>query len=252
MIDMHSHILPGIDDGAQNVDISIQLIKQDLRDGIKTICLTPHFNFEKQTIEQFLEERERSFEILQEAVLKEGWDVKFVLGAEVAFSTELADQKAVERLCYGNTQCMLVELPVAYLPKWTGEVLDELQLQGIKPLLAHVERYTYFQNEPDKLYQLLGDGCYAQVNATSLVKHKNAQKFIFLLMKHGMVHCMGSDTHSMEKRPPMIGQAQELVEKKMGRGFVEMMNQTGSALATGGKAKVMPLKPIRSIFGYYF
>lgn len=252
MIDMHSHILPGIDDGAKNLEVSLQLIEKNLRDGIRTICLTPHFNFEKQTIEQFLEERQKSYELLKTAVEEKGWNIQFILGAEVAFSTELADQSGVERLCYGNSKCMLVELPVTYLPKWTSEVLDELQVQGITPLLAHVERYSYFQSEPQKLYDLLEDGCYAQVNATSIVKHKNAQKLIFLLMKHGMVHCMGSDTHSLEKRPPMLKQAQEIVARKMGNEYVESLHKNGESLATKGKAKVGPIRPIRSVFGYFF
>ena len=68
MIDMHSHILPGIDDGAKNLEVSLQLIEKNLRDGVRTICLTPHFNFEKQTIEQFLEERQKSYELLKTAV----------------------------------------------------------------------------------------------------------------------------------------------------------------------------------------
>lgn len=253
MIDMHSHILPGIDDGAKNVKISLQLIEKDLRDGIKTICLTPHFNFEKQTIEQFLQEREDSYQQLKQAVEQKGWNVEFILGAEVAFSTKLTEQQDLKRLCYGNGKCMLVELPVTYLPKWTEEVLDELQVQGITPLLAHVERYNFFQSAPDKLYGLLEDGCYAQVNATSIVKHKNAQKLIFLLMKHGMVHCMGSDTHSMEKRPPMMQDAMNLIEKKMGSEYLKNLEKNGLDLVTKGKlVKRNFLKPIRSIFGYYF
>lgn len=252
MVDMHSHILPGIDDGARDVNVSLRLVEKNLRDGVTTICLTPHFNFERQSVEEFLEQRQKSYEILKQAVDKKGWNVEFVLGAEVAFSTELAESEKLDKLCYLGTKCMLIELPAAYLPKWTSEVLDEIQLQGITPLLAHVERYTYFQNEPDKLYQFIEDGCYTQVNATSLVKHKNAQKFIALLMKHGMVHCMGSDTHSLEKRPPMLKEAANFVQRKMGKDYLDYLVQSGTALATAQKVKKMQARPIRSIFGYYF
>ncbi len=252
MIDMHSHILPGIDDGARDAEVSLRLIEKDLRDDVTTICLTPHFNFERQSIEEFLHQRAQSFEVLKAAVAKQGWNVNFILGAEVAFSTALAEHPDIAKLCYDGTSCMLVELPAAYLPKWTSEVLDEMQLQGITPLLAHVERYTYFQNEPERLFHLLDDGCYAQVNATSIVKHKNAQKFIALLMKHNMVHCMGSDTHSMEKRPPMLKDASNFVQRKMGPQYLDSLNEMGVALATGKRISKPQPTPVRSIFGHYF
>ena len=120
MIDMHSHILPGIDDGARDTDISLELLRRLREDGVDTVCLTPHFNFERQSIEEFLEARNAARQRLEAALEPTGWDLRLLSGAEVAFSPELASQDGVDRLCLEGTRCMLIELPVAYLPKWTG------------------------------------------------------------------------------------------------------------------------------------
>ena len=252
MIDMHSHILPGIDDGARDTDISLELLRRLREDGVDTVCLTPHFNFERQSIEEFLDARNAARQRLEAALKPTGWALRLLSGAEVAFSPELASQDGVDRLCLEGTRCMLIELPVAYLPKWTGEVLDELQLQGIVPLLAHVERYSYFQQQPEKLYELVCDGCFAQFNATSLVKHKSLQKQILLLLRHNLLHCMGSDTHSPDKRPPILGQAAALVEKRMGADCLAGLEKNGMDLAMGRPVKAAAPKPFHKVFGKVF
>lgn len=252
MIDMHSHILPGIDDGARDTDVSLELLRRLREDGVDTVCLTPHFNFERQTIEEFLAARAAARQKLEQALAPTGWQMKLLAGAEVAFSPELARQEGVDRLCLEGTRCMLIELPVAYLPKWTGEVLDELEVQGILPLLAHVERYSYFQRQPEKLYELVCDGCYAQFNATSLVKHKNLQKQILLLLRHNLLHCMGSDTHSPDKRPPVLAQAAELVKKRMGAECLEGLEKNGMDLAMGRPLKTPSPRPFYRVFGKIF
>ena len=89
MTDLHSHILPGIDDGAQTVDDSLALIRRQLEQGVDEIALTPHFNAERTSVEEFTQRRAESFAILQDAVSREGLPVKLKLGAEVFFSSDL-------------------------------------------------------------------------------------------------------------------------------------------------------------------
>ena len=129
MTDLHTHILPGIDDGSRTVDESISLLKAELESGVHTVALTPHFRSNTMAQSEFLKQRESAYEQLLEAVRQNGLRISFVLGAEVEFSPELL-RLDLDSLCYEDTKTLLVELPMFHYNPFTCDVFYKLLLKG--------------------------------------------------------------------------------------------------------------------------
>lgn len=229
MTDLHCHILPGIDDGAKNVDISLELLHLEMRDGVKSIALTSHFNSEHITVEQFLENRRLAYDVLQNALKSQPLDIQLKLGAEVYFSPKLCELE-VEKLCIEGTAYLLIELPTTHRPHFVRETFSNLQARGIIPIVAHVERYPYVLENPQLLYQWVAAGAYAQINATSLLKGGKIAKQLLQLIKWDLVHIVATDTHSLDKRPPRLGEAMEYIAHKISVDTAEMLKQNSDAL----------------------
>jgi protein-tyrosine phosphatase len=231
MVDLHSHILPDIDDGAKDLDEAVSLIKMELSCGIDTIVATPHFDFEHDHIEEFLLKRQNALKSLKNTLTLMDIDVKISEGAEVYLSPRILEDKLKNQLCYAGTNYMLVELPMVSFPEWIPQVLYQLKLEGITPVIAHVERYPYIQKHPDILYDIVNAGSITQVNAASLVldSHK-MRNIIFNFMKHNLIHIIASDAHSVNHRPPVIDKAMQVIEKRFGNEMTEYFKINSEAI----------------------
>lgn len=219
MIDMHCHILPGIDDGAKNEKESLELLRAEKEQGISKIVFTPHFNPERISLDKFLDIREKSYECLKNAEGFAELDVETKLGAEVYYSMRLIEMD-VSKLCFENTNYILLEFPTTERPYGITHTVQNLIDRGYTPILAHVERYGYFTNDPTRLYDLVMSGCVAQVNAAAVVNGISSKGVSALqYIKWEMAHIICSDAHSIEKRPPNTKAAYELVEKKLGEDY---------------------------------
>ena len=197
MTDLHSHILPGIDDGAQTVEDSLALIRRQLEQGVDEIALTPHFNAERTSVEEFTQRRAESFAILQDAVSREGLPVKLKLGAEVFFSSDLLELD-LDPLLLQDTPYLLVEFSPMFYPTWAKDIFYNLGLQGITPLLAHVERYPYMLSDPTRLFDLVNAGAVTQVNANSIMRAGSRQAMVQKFLRWQLVHVLSTDTHSVD------------------------------------------------------
>ena len=220
MTDLHTHILPGIDDGASDIKESFSLLQSELKDGVDTIALTPHYKTHKDHLDKFLQKREQAYTHLVEAA--EDIPVKLLLGAEMTYSSDLPSHD-LEPLCIGSTKALLIELPSTY-PSSTQEVLYSLTKKGYMPIIAHIDRYPYIISNPDILDDLLLCGALIQVNAESLLSGGKTRKRILELIDRKRVHIIATDTHSMKRRPPMLGRAMELIRKKLGDEVAESLN----------------------------
>ena len=223
MIDMHCHILPGIDDGAQTVEESLALLALEKEQGIKKIVFTPHFNPERQDMEEFLSAHQRSFEALKnaEGFSEIGIDTK--LGCEVFFSMRLIEMD-ISKLAFENTKYILIEFPVMNRPYGITRTMQNILERGYTPILAHVERYEYFTHDPVKLYDLVSIGCVAQVNAAAVVNPANVKGVNALqYINWELAHIICSDAHSTEKRSPNTKAAYRLVQKKLGSQYEEWL-----------------------------
>ena len=212
MTDFHCHILPGIDDGARDVETSLALLEMEKAQGVDRIVFTPHFRCDDCTLEEFLEARDQAYKLLLESMpddLKEWFTFK--LGAEVYFSPTLS-KIDLSKLCFEGTSYMLVELPFTsdIRPAFLDEILYTISSRGITPIIAHVERYPYILSDPTQIYDWVMAGYLVQTNAKTVV---SGDKMIKKLLAWGLVQLVSSDTHSLHRRPPMMAEAFERLEE---------------------------------------
>lgn len=221
MIDLHSHILPGIDDGSESVEETLALLSMLREQGIGTVAATPHFYADLDSVESFLERREAACEKIR-GRLSDSYP-KIVVGAEVRYYEGISRMKDLNKLTLGGGKLLLLEMPFA---KWTDytrrEILDLSCRGDITLVLAHIERYMSKDNTK-MIDSLLNTDILMQVNASFFLEAFSKRRALKLL-REGRVQLLGSDCHNLSHRPPRIGEAYALIEKKLGEDFVGEMN----------------------------
>ena len=212
MTDLHSHILPGMDDGSRSVGESLTLLEMEKKQGVTAVALTPHFYRWREEAEAFLSRRGLSYEALT-AELPEGMPSTF-LGAEVAWFPTLAGYRPLERLCLGDSRYFLLELPFEPWPyRLLDQVYDLACVTGLTPILAHVERYLPLQSR-ERMDELLSMGLPMQMNTDSLLPSLRRGRHLRLLERGKWL--LGSDCHSVDKRPPRWAEATRYLDRRLG------------------------------------
>ncbi len=208
MLDIHSHILPDVDDGAANIAEAIEILTAEAKDGVDKIFLTPHFNCTKESVDDFIARRNKSYELLNEAI--KGLDhPKLRLGAEVRYSPDLLDIE-LHRLTLGSSVYLLLELSNVHYPTFIDQVIDRMRERQIVPIIAHVERCVYFRHNPSMLKELIDRGALAQVSA-EVVMNNPKRSFAMSCLRHNLVQFVGSDVHNMVTRPPYMAKAMRVL-----------------------------------------
>lgn len=252
MIDLHTHILPGVDDGVQSLDNAIEILKRAARAGIKRIVLTPH-------ILEFPSDKDwhkisSTFDSLSHGIYEEKIDVTIHLGAELYISPDLPQMiKTYPGLTInGGNRYALIELPANEIPPFTMEIMYRLMLRGIVPILAHPERNIEIQEKPEKLSELIGKGIITQLNSESLAGKygKKAQKTAKVLLIHDLIHLLASDLHTLAEGPYPLLKGICLASKLVGEKRANDMVTTISAkIIKGESIDLLKPKPIkRTIF----
>ena len=200
MTDTHTHILPGMDDGAGTLEESLQMLRKSRSQGVQTVVLTPHFYPDRESVDAFLRRRSQAFEQLCAEVKPDM--PRLVLGAEVAWCAGLERMERLEALTMGDTRWLLLEMP--YM-EWTDEQFNSLydMFQGGKvvPVMAHVERFLHLQRH-GQYEALLDMQLPMQISAgafTGLLQRKKALR----LLRRGQ-WMVGSDCHNLNRRPPCM------------------------------------------------
>lgn len=233
MIDFHSHILPGIDDGSRNVKMSLGMIEALGRQGVDTICATSHFYVSQRTPEHFLERRQEAYELL-EPVLNDDAP-RILLGAEVLYFPGISRLESLPDLCLEGTDVLLLEMPFTeWQEYWVREVQD-LALSGeFTILMAHIERY--YARQPRQVWdRLLELDVLMQANADyflqqdSIFRFRNRNKALKLL-KEGRIHLLGTDTHNLTSRPPRMKEARAVIREELGKQALERIDELGEEL----------------------
>ena len=222
MVDFHSHILPGIDDGSKNTEESAQLLDMLATQGVSLVMATPHFYADEQSIDRFLSKRQEAYERVSSCLKENHPQIR--LGAEVRYYPGISRLEGLERLCIENTRVLLLEMPVTRWSKSTvREVLEIAVSQNLTLVLAHIERYMYLQRA-GVFEELLYNGVLMQVNASFFADRLSRRRACKLLERRG-IHLLGSDCHGVHVRPPRMGEATAIICKKYGEGFLgEMEN----------------------------
>ena len=200
MIDIHSHILPHMDDGASSWEISLKMCWQASEDGVKTIVATPHTL--NGIYENKPEDIEEKVKILNQKTKENNIPLQILPGSEVHLSADIIEKlKKQEILTLNKSNYILLEFPHTQIPLHIEEILFQIQIMGITPILSHVERNLKFQQKPSLLSQLIQKGSLAQITAASLCGFFGPiiKKFSQKLLVEGLVYCMATDAHTDTK-----------------------------------------------------
>lgn len=229
-VDIHNHILPGIDDGANNEEITLVMLKKAASEGISSIIATPHYITDYNTYQKA--ELDLAYKKTCDLIEAQGLGLSLYLGNELfidsASSAELRDCRC---LTLAGSRYALVELP----NRWNQSIMDELlyaiELNGFSIVLAHIERYDYFNGNPDLIKAYIQRGCLCQINASSVTSsdHK-VRKYCEKLVKKGYVHFIATDAHNTTRRSPSMKEAYRIVKKWIGNDADLLFSTNGQKI----------------------
>ena len=228
IIDMHCHILPGVDDGAKDLETSLAMLEASRDQGVQCMVATPHFYATRDRVDAFLARREAAWEVLKSRMGSDFPEV--MLGAEVAFFQGISRAERLDALRIEGTSSMLLEMP--FRPWSQGDVDEVSQIigkHGYTIILAHIERYLAMHGNTDYILDLLDMPVKIQINAECLLDWRQRGKMLKML-RNGDVHLLGSDCHGMLHRPPNLAEGREAVRKKLGPEYLERMDRCAEDL----------------------
>lgn len=233
MLDLHTHILPAMDDGSRDVDETMALLEAEKQAGITRIALTPHFYPHREDPDRFLRRRARCFQQMEaDARYQSVQPKRVLLGAEVAYFEGISRVEGIERLCIGDTNALLIEMPFC---RWNDRMLGDLEyLQktcDLQPILAHIERFLQYQ--PGGLMEEVADsGIWMQVNASFFLRWQTKGKAVKMLDR-GLIHFLGTDCHNMQSRKPNMGEALQVINRKLGKDALHHLTGMERTLLEG-------------------
>lgn len=222
-IDIHSHIIAEIDDGADSASDSMTMIKQACESGTRYITATPHVIWKEHqpTWQLICDECKK----LNEYIKSAGIAIKVVPGAEVALTPELISDIQPGEYCLNSGKYMLVELPMLQMPQYADSVLFGLQAKGIRPIMAHPERYPDVVRRPEIVLEWLHKGLLLQVNSKSISGLFGAEikKCVLQLLENKVVSFVASDAHSPRGRNTKLQSAYDIVVEKCGTEYAQQI-----------------------------
>jgi len=223
MIDIHHHILPGVDDGPQELDEAVEMCRMAAAEGIETIIATPHVLRGRWPVFSPLELAAK-LDRLREAV---GDSPRLLLGSEYFFAHDMADilRTGTSIVPLAGSRYVLLELAANNVPPMLEQPLYRAQLDGWVPVIAHPERNLVFQQKPELLAYLIGHGARVQLTASSLLGAfgAEAQTAARLFLECGMVHFVATDAHNTAKRPPLVREALAALRELAGDEVTEAL-----------------------------
>ena len=222
MVDIHSHLIPNVDDGSKSVEETFMLIKEADRAGITDIILTPHYivNSYEQNANTLILLKDK----LQQILDKDKINVKLHIGMEVYITDNLIDLlKQNKLLTLANSKYLLMELPLNTNVQYLDMVIFKLIEDNIIPIIAHPERYKFVQEDPSKVRELIESGCLIQSNIGSIlgIYGKKAKKTIKYLLKNDLINFIATDTHRKNTIYPLLEKGIKKIEKITGKEKAE-------------------------------
>jgi protein-tyrosine phosphatase len=233
MIDIHSHLLPGIDDGPKTWEDAIALCRSVAEHGVTTSIATPHlidgvYNNTRSRLRGLLRE-------LNDRLLDAGIPLEVLPGAEVDFASRHVLEVTDELPRLGNAGAVLIEMPVAVVPPRIADRLFKIRAHGLIPILAHPERNEELQRRPELAREWVRAGAALQLDAESLLGlwGRHARTCAEIVLRAGHYHAMASDAHSVDRRPPRLNEALERVRALVDGEALRLVNEGPRALLAG-------------------
>ncbi|EFQ58007.1 capsular polysaccharide biosynthesis protein Cps4B [Streptococcus downei] len=229
MIDIHSHIVFDVDDGPKSLEESLNLISESYRQGVRILVSTSHRR--KDMFETPEEKIHANFLKVKEAAEKKFPDLSILYGGELYYTEDLR-QKLEKNLVptMDGSRYALIEFSMTTPWRDIHQALTKVLMLGITPLVAHIERYNALENKPDRVQEIINMGCYTQVNSNHVLKPKlfGDKEKVFkqrgrYFLEADLVHCIASDMHNLDKRPPYMKEAYDLVAKTYGQARAQAL-----------------------------
>jgi protein-tyrosine phosphatase len=248
LIDLHCHILPGVDDGPDSMEESLEMANQAAADGIHTLVATPHTH--NGVYHNSLHHTENNVARLRNALRKNRIHINLCIGSEVRICTGLKQKVIAKEIATLNNtgRYILVEFPVHVIPPGSKEELFQLTLHNITPILAHPERNMVFQDQPELLFDLTAMGCLVQITAMSITGNfgRDAMECAHMLLKNRQSHIIATDAHSPVKRPPILSPAVKTCAQILGNleQAREMVASRPRAILNGEPVKITEYRAI--------
>lgn len=230
IIDFHSHILPGIDDGSKDIAMTKEMLTSAAQQGIDVMVATPHFYADRMSIQRFLRRREEAFAEAQAVSAECGVVVR--CGCETAFFPGMSHADELTELCIDGTRLLMVEMPFRSWNKSDLREIEGLLNRGITPIIAHLERFYGFSQNKGRIEELLELPVYVQLNAECLLRW-SMRRLPLRLFREGEAQLLGSDCHNMSSRTPNLAEGRAVLEKKLGAEVLHKMDELGNQLLFG-------------------
>lgn len=246
LIDLHCHILPGIDDGASTLEDSIDMANKAVSQGITHILCTPHenngrFNNPKASVI-------KRVDALQKELDERKIPLQLLAGQEVHITGELMQNIKDDQILFVDLQdqYLLIEFPSSGVPEYTDTLFSELISSGITPVIVHPERNAHFIKDPNNLISFLDLGCMAQLTAPSYIGvfGDTIQNTAHTMVEHNMVQCVASDAHGIHKRNFYLKEALDAIAKDFGKDRAVAMNQFARDLVNGAPVSSGDYTPV--------
>lgn len=230
MIDFHTHLLPGIDDGSQCLADTIEMATEERRQGTCHIIATPHFYASRNSLDAFLAKRNASYDKTVAGLSDRPQYPTITMGAEVYYFAKMGKAEMLPRLCIGNTSCLLLEMPFC---QWTQEMADDIRTiiskRKITVILAHLERYIKFQKNKEPWEEILSLPVVIQLNGEAFLDWRR-RRFALKMVESGRDILLGSDCHNMTGRKPNLMEARAYIRKKLGEAPLKRIDALGEAI----------------------
>ncbi len=239
MVDIHSHILYGLDDGSETLEESVQMAEMAIADGITHIVATPHANAEYEFRPELIRER------LAALQAKLGERVQLAAGCDFHLSFENLRDIETHKTKYTLNQknYLLVEFADFSIPPGIDDSLHALQLAGLSLIVTHPERNALIRHQPERLWRWMRQGCFVQLTAQSLLGRfgREAARCAEEWLKADRVHFFASDAHDLKGRPPLLREAYDVVAKLRGEGIAKALFEENPLAAFEGRP--LPYRP---------
>ncbi len=227
MIDIHTHILNGVDDGSKSMEETIAILKEAVKAGVTDIILTPHYVPDGNYVENVKANQKRIEEVIRETI-KQNIDIRLYQGNEIYVTSHIEDLiYEGEAITLNKTRYVLFELPMTHNISYLHDVVYRLLGEGFIPIIAHPERYTFFQNDQSKMIDLIEKGVVFQANLGSILGMygKEAKKALIAMLKTNKIHFLASDVHRAGTIYPKMKEIQEELKKYISEDKLQELTQ---------------------------
>jgi protein-tyrosine phosphatase len=247
MIDIHSHILPGIDDGAPTLEDSIKMAEEAVKEGITYLYATPHhrngrYENERDSIISHADD-------LNQELAKRKVPLHIVPGQEIRLYRELIEdlEKGLLLPLHNQVNYLLVEFPSSNVPDYATDILYELSLRNYHPIIVHPERNSEIMENPDLLYDFISSGAHTQITANSIIGNfgKKIMSFSHDLIRSNMAHFIASDAHNVTTRSFRLSQAYDFIQKQYGIDTRYYLQENAELVLKGESILIKPPSHIK-------